>query len=455
MSLFGFSAAVPAQGLTDVLISTYKSNPAIMASHALLRSEAENLPIAQAGYLPTLELDLNEGRTHIHQDTKDSNSLGSISSDFSETTIDRSANLGLNLNLYAGGTTSAEVKAARAGALAQIYAVHLAEQTTLQEAANYFGEVLQYVSLLALSEQNLRNMLKLQEQAEYFFDHQQITITDVSQVKTKVAVARRGIAEYRGELRSATSRLRAVAGIDVIPRDDWPMLPPVPETLEEALRIGGNENPSILQYEYLLREQEHNIDAYKGGHLPSIDLYGNLKRQWDSSTYTGSEDYKEHDREDTWDIGISVNVPLYSGGQTSAYVRQAEQNANEARYSLRDTRETMQNNIKSDWATLTANQEMLESADTEIASALIVVEGFERQFQSGTSTMQNVLIAKEDLYSANISKVTVEYGVFSATVDLLTNIGRFNASNLHLPVAIFDPWGIVNQADYFPQTKTK
>ncbi|MCP3999669.1 MAG: TolC family protein [Gammaproteobacteria bacterium] len=445
-----------AQSLTDVLISTYESNPAIMASRALLRSKAENLPITQAGYLPTLAVSLNEGRTHIKQDTKDSNSSGSISNDLDETTTDRSASLNLNLNLYAGGTTTAEVGAARAGVVAQIYAAYLAEQTAFQEAADYFAEVVQYSRLLALAEQNLRDMLKLEEQAKSFFTHQQITITDVSQVRVKVAVARRAIAEYRSELNSATSSLRMVSGLDVEPladTDDWPVLPSLPRTLDGTLRIGANKNPSILQYKHLLREQEHNIDTYKGEHLPSVDLYSNLKRQWDSSTYTGSDDYKEHVTEDTWGIGISVNVPLYSGGQTSAYVRQAEQDANEARYSLRDTQLTVRNSIKSGWSTLVANNEMLESADAEIAAALSVVEGFERQFQSGTSTMQSVLIAREDLYSANVSKVTLEYGVFSTTVDLLSSIGRFNADSLRLPIETYDLWGTANQADYIPQAE--
>ncbi|MCP3690043.1 MAG: TolC family protein [Gammaproteobacteria bacterium] len=452
--LLGSSASILAQGLTDVLVSTYQSNPAIKASRALLRSEAENLPITQAGYLPTLAMSLNEGRSHIRQDTKDSDSSGSVSSDLDEITTDRSASLNLNLNLSAGGATAAEVRAARAGVEAQIYAVYLAEQTAFQEAADYFAKVLQYSRLLTLAEHNLQDMLKLKQQAEAFFDHQQITITDVSQVRVKVAIARRAIAEYRGELGTATSSLRMVSGLDVGPLTEtqgWPVLPSLPSTLERALHLGANQNPSILQYNHLLREQQHNIATYKGEHLPSVDLYSKLKRQWDSSTYTSSEDYKEHETEDTWDIGITVNVPLYSGGETSAYVRQAEQDANESRYSLRNTQLTVENSIKSDWSTLSANNEMLESADAEIAAALSVVEGFERQFQSGTSTMQSVLIARQDLYSANVSKVTLEYGVFSVTVDLLASIGGLNADSLRLPIEVYDLWGAANQAGYIPQ----
>ncbi len=452
--LLGSSASVLAQGLTDVLVSTYESNPAIKASRALLQSEAENLPLSQAGYLPTLAMSLNEGRTHIKQDTKDSDSSGSISSNLDETTTDRSASLNLNLNLYAGGTTTAEVGAARAGVVAQIYAAYLAEQTAFQEAADYFAKVLQYSRLLALAEQNLQDMIKLKQQAEDFFEHQQITITDVSQVIVKVALARRSIAEYRGELDSAISSLRMVSGLDVGPlayTDDWPALPALPSTLDGTLRIGASKNPSILQYKHLLREQEHNIDTYKAEHLPSVDLYSNIKRQWDSSTYTGSDDYKEHETEDSWDIGISVSVPLYNGGQTSAYVRQAQQNANEARYSLRDTQLSVQNSIKGDWSTLIASNEMLKSADAEIDAASSVVEGFERQFQSGTSTMQSVLIARQDLYSANVSKVTLEYEMFSVTVDLLSSIGGFNADSLRLPIEVYDLWGAANQAGYIPQ----
>ena len=437
-----------AQTLAEALTQTYHNNPAIAAARATLRSTVETLPEARADFLPTISFAAKEGRTRIRQSTKDEFATTNTASRLVETATDRSIALDVTLNLYDGGQVIAAINKAEANIAVEKYTLESTEQSTLLSAAEAYADVILKEHLLDLSIENENDLLKLKASVDDLYAHQQVTITDVAQVDAKLASARADRAQARGSLRAARGQFKYVIGTVPAGLEKEPTLPNPPPTLEEVLAIAEKRSPSILAAQYQIKADEFDVRAREGKLLPSVDFYNDLTREWDSSTYTGSSDYKEHSKEDSWEIGVDVTVPLYNGGAYYADIREAKQTVAYDRNTLIDTRNQIIEDVTSDWATLEADHASLKSSEEQVKSATIAVKGFERQFKSGTSTMQELLNAQSSLISAYEAQYEAVNDVFTSTATLLNHMGTFGARELGLAGEFYNPDAYLEKSRY-------
>tara|TARA_B100000959_G_scaffold243238_1_gene266345 strand:+ start:195 stop:1607 length:1413 start_codon:yes stop_codon:yes gene_type:complete len=437
-----------AQTLTEALAYTYHNNPAIAAARATLRATVETLPQARADFLPQLSFLAKEGRTRIRQSTKDEFATTDTSSRLVETATDRSIELEVTLNLYDGGQDMAAINAAEANIAVEKYTLDETEQSTLLKAAEAYADVILKKHLLGLSIQNENGLLKLKASTEDLYAHQQVTITDVAQVDAEIASATASRAQAQGDLRAARSQFKYVIGSAPAALEKEPSLPRPPPTLEEALAIAERRNPFILAAQYQLKADEFDVRAREGKLLPSVDFYNDLTREWDSSTYTGSSDYKEHSKEDSWEIGVDVTVPLYSGGATYSAIREAKQTVAYDRNTLINARNQIIEDVTSAWAALEANRTSLKSGKAQVKSAAVVIEGFQRQFKNGTTTMQELLNAQSSLINAYEAQYEAANDVFTSTATLLNNMGTFGARELGLAGELYDSDAYVEKSRF-------
>jgi len=184
---------------------------------------------------------------------------------------------------------------------------------------------------------------------EAFRKEQQLTETlleagkakplDVTLAKTAAAGAEQQVLVVSERARLAETELRTLTG-----REGGARIQTVdPQMDVQALSLSGEESfrkaleshPEIQQAESNLRAKEFHLEADKGSRYPRLDLVSQYAL---FTRYNNYQDYFNRFSRNNYIIGMSIQVPLFDGFQTSARVGQSRQDVAEARLRLERTK---------------------------------------------------------------------------------------------------------------------
>jgi len=161
----------------------------------------------------------------------------------------------------------------------------------------------------------------------------------VKRAELDVAKARQRAEIFASELEYAESRLAAVLGFDpgtrVRPVMEEQSRPALPDSEEAALRSALDSNPEIRRLESSITAKGFQVKAERAARLPRLNLvaqYGLF------SKFNNYEDFFRKFQRHNGQIGISLEVPLYTGPAAKARRAQAEIEAERLRARLASTR---------------------------------------------------------------------------------------------------------------------
>jgi len=105
-------------------------------------------------------------------------------------------------------------------------------------------------------------------------------------------------------------------------REDIPLQAPTPNDPKAWVAAAMETNPAILADRYTVSADEHKIWAARAGHLPTLsaNVYRDKFGSWSNSTSTPAD---SRYGPATTTVGLTLNVPIFSGGLTQSQVRQA------------------------------------------------------------------------------------------------------------------------------------
>jgi TolC family type I secretion outer membrane protein len=273
--LWSLGAAVPAwaQSLTDVLATTYSTNPELMAGRAELRATNELVPQALSGWRPTIAGTASIGRTWIDSEVG------------SDATNPRTVGLSLSQPVYRGGRTVSATREAENLVLAQRARLVGVEQEVLLDAAAAYMDVVRDAAVLELNVNNQQVLTRQLEAAQDRFEVGEITRTDVAQSEARLAGANAGRIAAEGDLTESRARFVQVVGEAPGTLETPPILATLPGSLEEAIEVAVNANPNVVAADYVERAARDGVDVVFGELLPSIALQGDVEYGEEQSTF--------------------------------------------------------------------------------------------------------------------------------------------------------------------------
>ena len=424
------SAAAPqAQTLTQALAEAYNTNPQLLAQRALLRATDEQVPQALSFWRPTVNF---TGQAGI--------STNSIQTRLEPPPTNRShiqlrpnlLEFQANQPIYRGGRTEAQTRQAIntvESTRAQTLAV---ETSVLQAVAQAYLDVVRDQALVEVDRNNVEVLRKQLEATQDRFRVGEVTRTDVAQAESSLAQAQGTLIAQQGTLEiSRAEYVRAVGhppGRLILPRER----PALPATREEALSLAANNNYNVISATFAELAARDNIDVVRGQLLPQISVVGTLSRSLDQATsFKGT-------LLNTAQITAQLTMPLYEGGGIYSQTRQAEQTVGQRRSQVDDARRAAVQTATQFWATLEAGRASIASFSAAVRAAQIALAGVQQQALVGTSTTLDVLIQNQQLLTTQSQLVTAEHDTALAEFNLAASIGRLIATELNLPVKLYD-----------------
>jgi len=416
-------ALAQAQTLEEALAAAYAGNPTLQAGRAELRAVNEGVPQALSNWRPRVSLSASAGKQKI-----DSTSSFNQTD---ETTTPVEATAEIEQPLYRGGRTVAATE--RAENLVQSERAQLVsvEQDVLLRGVTAYMDVWRDQAELELNINNERVLQRQLEATQDRFTVGEVTRTDVAQAETRLAIATAGRVAAEGALAASSAVFEEVIGIVpgalVAPSD----VAGLPSDLSDAIEQSSGRNPDVIAALFDERAAIKQVREIEGEFLPSVSL---------NASVSHSEETSQRDSEtDRAQILAQVSVPLYQQGLVSSRVREAKQVSNQRRIQIVETRRRIEQESVSAWQALVAAQAQIVSFEAGVRSAEIALEGVQQEQAVGARTILDILDAEQELLDAKVNLVRSQRDEIVAAYRVLAAIGRLTASDLGLPVEVYDP----------------
>ncbi len=190
------------------------------------------------------------------------------------------------------------------------------------------------------------------------------------------------------------------------------MIPPLP-IAEPAFTEIAEKIPSVLRRKELKESAGAGVIKEQSDFWPSVTGSASLA---DSGNTT-----KMNSR--TWDMGLSVDIPIFNGGAELSDLVSARSDHREAFYTLKDVRDTAFANLIEKWTDLTGALEFVDVRKKFLEAAVDRAEITTIQYQDGLVSFEDWDRIEEELVTSRISLLNAERDAVLAEADWLRSQG--------------------------------
>lgn len=422
MSLAGFSSASQAEDLLQVYQKAKDSNPELRKSLAERNQAFEKINEARGSLLPQLGLGASADYKSGYRDARDteSNSIGA------SLTLTQSV---FNMALW----RQLNIQEKTAGMSDVTY--QTSQQKLILDTATAYFDVLRAIDSLSFIEAQKEQVYRQLDQTTQRFNVGLVAITDVQNARANYDSVLAQEVAGRNQLDNALEKLRQVSGIYYINLASLNIArfsTTSPDSIEKLLKDAEERNLSLLSARLGQDLARENIRLAQSGHLPTVDL----------NASTGVSNSHSHDhRADALaghsnsysgqnSIGLSVSIPLYTGGRTSSQVEQAQYGFTSASEQLESVYRSIVQIARSSYNNISASISSIKAYQQVVVSAQSSLDATEAGYQVGTRTIVDVLNATTTLYDAKQKLSNARYDYLINQLNIEYARGTLNENDL-------------------------
>ena len=429
LALAALAAPAHADTLREALAAAYTTNPTLEGARASQRAVDEGVAIQRSQGLPSAAITA----THIEFIQQSANAF---------TAPER--NLGVNAQLlvpvYSGGAVRNGIAAAKQRVEAGQADLRNTESTLFAQVVAAYMDVLRTEALVALATNNVAVLKTNLEATSDRFQIGDLTITDVAQSRSRLAVAEGDLQGAEANLIAAREAYIRLVGNAPGELEAPPPLPGLPDSVGTAIVAALENNPNLEAAKQRAEAAGFDTKVAGSGRLPTVGVFVNGDYSDFFGTLGGPVAANFAQSEKTANAGVRVTIPLFQGGLPAAQKRQAGARESAAledviaaeRQIIAETRSTYSN-----WQAANA---IIRSAQAAVEAAELSLEGVRAENSIGNRQILDVLNAEQELVNARAQLVTARRNAYVAGFNLLALMGRAEARDLNLDAGVlYDP----------------
>jgi len=429
LALLAPAAPAAADNLREALVGAYTSNPTLEAARANQRATDEGVPIQRAAGLPTL----TTTATHIEFIRQSANA-------FAPPERNLSVNNALLVPVYSGGAVRNGIAAAKERIEAGQADLRNTESSVFSQVVAAYMDVLRTEALVGLATNNVAVLRTNLEATSDRFEIGDVTITDVAQSRSRLAVAEGDLEQAKGNLIAARETYIRLVGHEPGELEAPPPLPQLPGTIGEAIISALENNPNLIAAKERAAAAGFDTKVAGAGRLPNVSLFTNADYTDFFGTLRGFFPGLVQ-REFTANAGVRLTIPVFQAGLPAARQRQAGARESAALEDVIASERQIIAETRSTWSNYEAANAIIRSSEAAVAAAALTLEGVQAENSIGNRTIIDVLNAKQELLNARAQLVTARRNAYVAGFNLLALMGRAEARDLNLDTGgvLYDP----------------
>ncbi len=410
-----------AEDLLEIYRLAQESDPQLRAAEAGNQAAQQVRAQSRAALLP--QLNLGADYTHHESDIQASTIGSTGTTDYDSNSYTLNLRQSIYHHDYYVQLKQADARIAQANA-----EYEGARQGLILRAAEAYFNLLGAQDSLATAEATKRAISQQLRQTQQRFEVGLSAITDVHEAQAAYDIAVAAELAAKSQVDNARENLREIIGRDPVAlavlKEELPLLVPEPADINQWVETAQQQNLSLLATEAAARAAREEMNRRQAGHYPTLDLVANhsYSDTMDSPTF-GTE------QTDTT-IGIQLNVPIYSGGLTTAQTREARALYTQAQEALEQQRRATVRESRNAFLGVTTGISQVQARKQALASAQTALEATQAGFEVGTRTIVDVLDAQRVRYTAQSDYLRARYDYLLATLRLKQAAGSLNETDI-------------------------
>ena len=416
LALVGGVQAAADEPLTlwEAMKQAAEVNPAIRSQQVEVARQVLEQDIARSQHYP--KIDLSGGYTHFGYPTlvtpiRQAGVFPSMDKDIS------SLGVALNLPLYSGGKLVAGEALAAQHREAAVQALRASGQDLLFNVVAAYAKAIHFKELRKTLDSRIGALQQEEKDIELRIGQGRAARLELIRLQTQLSQARHdGVVITQGE-KDALSLLASLMGGD----HQAPALaglgktaPNLPGSVEEAVDLALRQRPDLLRLEAMGKAADAKTDIARGDRLPQISLVAKAQK------IAGSDSRVYND----WQMGLQLSVPLFDGAIRRRRVAQASLELRQSHLVQQDARNHSATEIQQAFGTISEARARLEVATQGESESGEVLRIETLRYDSGESTITDLLIAESVQWGAAASRLQAEYDITISQARLLRAIGE-------------------------------
>jgi outer membrane protein len=410
------------------LLSVYRAaklhDPVFSAAEADYRAGLEKHHQGDALWRPKVDVVLNKLRNNL------SESLPAQDSNIAGTGNSKSYNLTVSQPLYDAAASVGSAQLNEQAHQAELN-LRLAKQSLILRVAQAYFDVLDAEDSLKFLQLQKDVVGKQLSRAKESFKAGTIGVTDTYQAQASydAVVANTIVAENTLEVkRDAFTALTGLSPerLDPLP-ENVTMPAPNPDLLPVSLQKSNADNLDIALQQSALTVASAEIDKYRVIRQPTLRLVAQVSSTMYQGAYARAQNINRlHDAS----IGVQLNIPLYTGGNTSSKYRESIALRDSARSTLESSRIRAAQDTKLAYRNIYFGSSQIKALQQAENSAQHALDSTVRAIEVGAHTITDVLLAQQQLFAAKQSLAQVRYGYILNKLNLQKATGELSESTL-------------------------
>ena len=398
MAALCLSGTASAETLREAIAAAYATNPQLAAARARQEALAETSEQARASGRLTAEADGTGGYSRFEYGKGGS---GSVTA---------------SLPVWTGGRVSSAVRAASGDVAAGAEGVRDTEAAVLEKVVGTYADLLYVQQAVAVARADIELLDNQVAEARSRFKLGQATRTDVAQLEAQRESAVSALADAEGAAASVAATYRATVGHVAGALEAAPATPTtLPSTIDAARSRAVAANPIVRQQQLAAGADAARVDQQRAERNPYVGLGG---------TYGYAAGQGRSGYANAAVAGVTLRVPLLTGGLVSSRVRQAEAVYRADRFGIDAAERDATRLAETAWANLAAAQARVQANARRVEAAELALKGVRAEYAFSLRTTLDILIADESLRAAQLALARSRSDVLIGQAALLRSIGR-------------------------------
>lgn len=311
-----------------------------------------------------------------------------------------------------------------------------AQQNLIVRVSNAYFNVLNAADTLKFQKANNAALKRQLSEANRRFNVGLIAQTDKLEAQAAYDLSNAAVIAAENELINSKSEIRMLIGREI----DVNKLAKIDESKFAAASVSNDlikitkkaeENNLALQQAVISRDiAKDNITLARSGHEPTLDF--NARAQTGYTEYDTQVAQAGFVDNNSWahSVGLTLNIPIFHGGATSAAVDKAQANYIYAQEGLEKAHRTLLTNVSNSYNNVNAAISSVTAYNNYKVSADSALSATKAGYEVGTRTMTDVLNATQNLYDAMQKSAQARYTYILSRLSLLYAQGDLKVEHI-------------------------
>lgn len=257
------------------------------------------------------------------------------------------------------------------------------------------------------------------------FDKGYGTRTDLDDAEARLRVleaqeiqARQNIAYRQHQLESIINEpVTTLAELN--PSQMQPTLP-MPADLKDWTSRAEEVNPELVALRASIESANQELEKARAGHHPTVDLFVQRSQSQSENNVSINNRYL------TSQVGLQVNIPIFSGGGVTSQTRQARANITKLEQQYEARRREVGVQVRKEFQGIVEGKARIDAVEKAESAAALALDSNRKGIQAGTRNVLDVFNAEQQLASArrDLAEARIQYIISRLRLQAL--IGSLN-----------------------------